>query len=200
MQEKNVSVPALGPNKLERWLGRREAFGVVAGRCSAADAQCLREIRDKKLFREVSDNWQDFCHDHLHCSRKKVDTVLRQLEEHGPQFFHVTHALRLTEPEYVALKQHFTETGLEIGGEVIAWIPENSERIAEEVGKLRISAPKAAKKVATVAELLARLDALNAQLEKVPGSLDDVQRRALGEGLLRLSNVAKQRGVVLVQR
>jgi hypothetical protein len=26
------------------WLGRRQAFSIVAGRCSAADAQCLREL------------------------------------------------------------------------------------------------------------------------------------------------------------
>ena len=28
------------------WLGRKQAFSVVAGRCSAADAECLRQIRD----------------------------------------------------------------------------------------------------------------------------------------------------------
>jgi hypothetical protein len=200
MNEKNESLPAPGLHTLERWLGRREALGMVAGRCSAAEAQCLREIRNKNLFLESAANWDEFCRVHLHCSRKKADTVLRQLDEHGPQFFHVTQALHLSEPEYVALKEHFTEAGLAAEGEIIAWLPENTERIAQAIEKLRIAAPKAAKKTVTVETLLARLDAVNAQLEKSPEPLDDGQRRALGEGLLRLSNVAKARGVVLVQR
>jgi hypothetical protein len=32
-------------------VGRRQAFALVAGCCSAADAQILFEIREKKLFR-----------------------------------------------------------------------------------------------------------------------------------------------------
>jgi hypothetical protein len=33
------------------WVGRSQAFALVAGRCSAADAEILFEIRVKKLFR-----------------------------------------------------------------------------------------------------------------------------------------------------
>ena len=32
------------------WVGRRQAFALVAGRCSAADAEILFEIREKNLF------------------------------------------------------------------------------------------------------------------------------------------------------
>jgi hypothetical protein len=31
------------------WVGRRQAFALVAGSCSAADAEILFEIREKKL-------------------------------------------------------------------------------------------------------------------------------------------------------
>ena len=31
-------------------LGQRRAFGMVAGRCSAAQAECLRKIRDEKTY------------------------------------------------------------------------------------------------------------------------------------------------------
>ena len=37
---------------LDRWLGRREAFGLIAGRCSAAEVESLRRIRTEKLYRE----------------------------------------------------------------------------------------------------------------------------------------------------
>ena len=33
------------------WVGRKQAFALVAGRCLAADAEILFEIREKKLFR-----------------------------------------------------------------------------------------------------------------------------------------------------
>ena len=36
---------------LGTWLGRRQAFAVMAGRCSAADAKCLRELRDTKKYK-----------------------------------------------------------------------------------------------------------------------------------------------------
>ena len=37
------------------WVGRKQAFALVAGRCSAADAEILIEIREKKLFRETEE-------------------------------------------------------------------------------------------------------------------------------------------------
>ena len=48
--------------------------------------------------------------------------------------------------------------------------------------------------------LLERFQALNGQLEATPVVLSDSQRAALGEVLLRLSDLASRRGVVLVQR
>jgi hypothetical protein len=30
------------------WLGRKQAFAELAGRCSAADAECLRQVRKAK--------------------------------------------------------------------------------------------------------------------------------------------------------
>ena len=31
-----------GVDELNRWLGRREAFGLMAGRCSAGDVECMK--------------------------------------------------------------------------------------------------------------------------------------------------------------
>lgn len=33
---------------LGTWLGRKQGFAALAGRCSAADAECLRTIRQKR--------------------------------------------------------------------------------------------------------------------------------------------------------
>ena len=34
---------------LGAWLGRHQAFGMIANRCTAADAECLKTIRDQGL-------------------------------------------------------------------------------------------------------------------------------------------------------
>jgi hypothetical protein len=39
------------------WVGRKQAFALAAGRCSAADAEILFEIREQKLFRTVEPTW-----------------------------------------------------------------------------------------------------------------------------------------------
>jgi hypothetical protein len=40
---------------LGAWEGRRQAFALVAGRCLAADAQILIEIREKQLSRTIQE-------------------------------------------------------------------------------------------------------------------------------------------------
>jgi hypothetical protein len=46
-------------------LGQTQAYGVVAGRCSAAQALGLKRLREEKLYRRCSLTWGDFCRDHL---------------------------------------------------------------------------------------------------------------------------------------
>ena len=201
MKDKSVSVHNPDATSLERWLGRNEAFAMIAGRCSAAYAAGLREIRDNKKYVDAAANWDEFCRVVLKSSRKRIDNVIRQLDEHGPEFFHATQAHRLTEPEYVALKEHFSAEGMKINGEILCWGEGNNERIAQEIGKLRaIAAPKPAKKAPTFESVLERLEALNLELQKWQGTLDDRQRRSLGEGLLRLSNLAERWSVKLITR
>ena len=60
------------------WVGRKQAFALVAGRCSAADAEILFEIREKKLFRTIEPTWEDFCLKRLGMTRSYVDRVMRQ--------------------------------------------------------------------------------------------------------------------------
>ena len=39
--------------QLGRWMGRKQAFASLAGRCSAADAECLRQARHSKYYRSL---------------------------------------------------------------------------------------------------------------------------------------------------
>jgi hypothetical protein len=55
-QQKQDEVLDLGT-----WMGRKQAFASLAGGCSAADAECLRQMRDGKKYRALGMSWAEFC-------------------------------------------------------------------------------------------------------------------------------------------
>ena len=200
MQETIQTTPSPDGQDLARWLGRREAFGMIAGRCSAADIECLRQIRDRKLYLEVAPNWDQFCTRHLKASRRKIDLNIHYLDEFGPWFYFVSQLTRITPEECRAIAGHFTDEGVTLNGEVIALIPENSERIAEAVEQLRAECapPPRRKAAADFDALIKRCDALAALLEKSPPSLEIEQRLALSSAIRRIYQAAARHGVMLL--
>lgn len=121
---------------LARWLGRREAFGTIAGRCSAADVECLRQIRNQKLFRDRAPSWDDFCSKDLRLSRRKIDRDIGYLEEFGPQFFELAQLTRIAAREYRAIAPHVHPDGIHVDGRVIALLEGNAEQLAAAVADL----------------------------------------------------------------
>jgi hypothetical protein len=129
---------------LARLLGRREAFSIVAARCSAADAAILREIRDKRKFEGIADDWGGFCANHLHMSKTAANRIIQLLNEFGPQYFEVAQLTRISPETYRALSPSIRDGALHTESEAIALIPENAERVAAAVAELRKPAPKPA--------------------------------------------------------
>src|SRR5271157_2782887 len=119
------------------WVGRKQAFALVAGRCSAADAEILFEIREKKLSRTVEPTWEEFCVKRLGMTRGYVDRVVRQFKELGPNFSKLTSFTRIKPAEYRLIAGAVTEDGLAYGGEVIALESENASKLAGAVEALR---------------------------------------------------------------
>jgi len=119
------------------WVGRRQAFALVAGRCSAADAEILFEIREKKLFRTVEPTWEEFCVQRLGMTRGYVDRIIRQYNELGPNFSKLACFTRIKPAEYRLIAGAVTEDGLAYGGEVIALESGNAPKLAEAVEALR---------------------------------------------------------------
>ena len=120
------------------WVGRRQAFALVAGRCSAADAEILFEIREKKLFRRMEQTWEDFCGKRLGLTRSYVDRVIRQSRELGPNYSKLNSFTRIKPAEYLRqIAPAVTDDGLCYDGEVIALEPENSPKLAAAVDALR---------------------------------------------------------------
>jgi hypothetical protein len=122
---------------LGRLLGRREAFNIVAARCSAADAATLREIREKKLYLNHSKDWDAFCVDYLHTTKETANRVIRYLDEFGPAYFEVSQLTRISPATYRAIAPAIQDQALHHNGETIALIPENAGKLAAAVAELR---------------------------------------------------------------
>src|SRR5947208_10829640 len=67
-------------------LGRKQVLGLLAGKCSAADVQCLREMRNGKQYRSLGMTWDQFCRKHLGISRGWAEKMIGLLEKFGPQY------------------------------------------------------------------------------------------------------------------
>ncbi len=161
---------------LGQWLGRREAFGAVAGRCSAAEIECLHRLRNEKLYRGHARTWREFCEKYLCASRRTVDANIRLFDELGPAYFRVAQLAYLTPAEYRAIAARICAEGLEAGGETVPLAPENRDRIAAVISEVRARAKKAppARKPAGFEAALEHCRAAAAQLETLftPPSLD----------------------------
>jgi hypothetical protein len=148
---------------LGRLLGRREAFNVVAARCSAADAAILRELREKKLYLNHAEDWDEFCTQHLHTTKETANRLIRHLDEFGPTYFEVAQLTRISPATYRAIAPSIRDQALHHNGDVIALIPENAEKVAAAVAELRKTvtppapAPKASSLETRCRELIVEL-------------------------------------------
>ena len=132
-----------GDLDLGLFLGRNQAFGMMAGRCSAAQAACLREIRDKKLYKKRCPDWDRFCREHLHMARNHVHQIINLLNEFGPDYFELAQLTRISPETYRAIQPALQDKTLHFEGEAIALIPENAARVSAAVAQLRkVAAPE----------------------------------------------------------
>ena len=175
---------------LARLLGRREAFSMVAARCSAADARILRQVRDEKLYLAVAQDWDEFCSVHLHMSRPSANRVIGWLNEFGPQYFEIAQLTRISPETYRAIAPSIQDGALHTDGEAIALIPENAEKISAAVAELRKPAPKPPAPSDPLAALREQGDALIGRFADTAASCQDrlALRKTLThvtEGLVR---------------
>jgi hypothetical protein len=173
-------------------MGKREAFSTIAGRCSAAQAESLRRIRESQGYRELAPNWDEFCTRSLRTSRRSVDRMIGWLAEFGPAFFELAQLTGITADEYRAIAPAVGKDGIHVGSEVIALLPENAEKVAETV--LRLQTEAAAGRPAKGA--YERIEALEAQgqrladsVRRIATSASVVERSALQGAATRLKRL-----------
>lgn len=125
---------------LGRLLGQREAFNLVAARCSAGDAHLLRELRDRKLYIGHAKDWGEFCASFLHTSKETANRLIQLLNEFGPGYFEVAQITRISPATYRAIAPAVKDRQLEHNGEVIDLVPENARKVAAAVAEMRKAA------------------------------------------------------------
>jgi hypothetical protein len=75
---------------LGSWVGLQKAFANVSSGCSAARAQCLKQVRDSNMLDDLGLTWEEFCTLHAGISRRHADNLIQQYERFGDAYFRLT--------------------------------------------------------------------------------------------------------------
>ena len=127
--------------ELGSWIGRRQAFSALAGQSMAAQAYCLRQIREKKLYLSVTGNWPDFCVRRAGLSRAQADRIIQYLDEFGDTYFHLNELIGISPDTYRAIQSCITESGLTYKGKTIPIDFEAIPELAAAVEAMRPAKP-----------------------------------------------------------
>jgi hypothetical protein len=151
MKKTLVPMPAghAGESELDQLLGERRAFSRIGDSCSAADAECLRRMRDERLYRLKKLNWSQFCTKYLDISKTEANSIIRRFEEFGQSYFDVSRIVRISPESYRAIAHAVKDKSIEYNGETIPLTGENAQRVTAAVQALRqAAAPKREPKAA----------------------------------------------------
>jgi hypothetical protein len=123
------------------WLnvGRGQAFGVVANGCYAAQAQCLKQLRDSGEYKMAKLTWKEFCDRYVGLSNRQADRLIAQLEEFGETYFRLSELVQISPRAYrrLAAAGVVKDDTIDIGGELVPITPENGPRIKAALTTLR---------------------------------------------------------------
>ena len=187
-------------------LGQNHTFGLIAGRCSAAQAEGIRRLREEKLYKSCMEKWDDFCPRFLKISRAEDDKIIRLWEEFGASYFELTQLTRVSPETYRLVGPAIQNGALHYQGEAIELNAENSRKVAAVVAELRRAAPKRSREPRE-ADLSARIEKLNewgtalaAEFEKISrdeglGAARTLWNSALANVRAELGRVAAENGL-----
>ena len=169
------------------WLGRKQAFGLLAGKCSAADAECLRKLRDEKKYRALGMDWETFCRAKIGIGRTAAEKIIRLLEEFGPKYFELSAVVRITPEQYRRIAPAVTGEGLAHRGRLLEIAIDNAAELTEAVDELqREAAPPPRAGASAVPDLERSLERARKSMQ---GALDAFAR----VGAAQLEPAARRR-------
>ena len=119
------------------WVGRQQAFAVMASKCTLAQAECLRKMRDTRAYEAYGLTWEQFCRQHAGIARSQADRLIHQLNEFGAAYFRLSELVSISDATYRKLAPRIQGETIEIGGRQVAIIPENAAKLRAGIHKLR---------------------------------------------------------------
>ena len=189
MDEPDISAAQLD---LGTGLGHSQAFGLIASQCSAAQALSMRQIRDSGSYKSTGLTWEEFCPKHFGLTRRRVETIIENLEEFGETYFHLCQIVRISPENYRHLAPKIDDGKIEIAGEMVPMTTQNSGRIRRALAPRRTPPDEAGEEGRpafgeAVAAPEKRLDAWFAHVEALKRAIPDPSgRRALYDALCRV--------------
>jgi hypothetical protein len=169
------------------WVGRQQAFAVIANKCSAAQALCLKQVRESQVFEKLGLNWEEFCKEYAGISRVHAERLIQQHEEFGEAYFRLSEIARISPETYRQIAGQVSDEGLEFDGGKLALIPENGPKIRAAIQTLRTQLKQArdASQLVSpgIALLQVRLDAVVAEFSKMARRPLGPDHRAALQGL-----------------
>jgi len=170
------------------WVGRQQAFAVIANRCSAAQALCLKQVRETRLYEKLELTWEEFCKEYAGISRAYADKLIQQHEEFGEAYFRLSEIARISPETYRKIAGQVSAEGLEFDGRTLALTPENAPKIRAAVQTLREQLKQAREAgqptSPRITQLVIRLDALVEEVSTMARRLLDAGDRAEIQGLV----------------
>jgi hypothetical protein len=170
------------------WVGRQQAFAVIANKCSAAQALCLKQVRETRLYEKLELTWEEFCKEYAGISRAYADKLIQQHEEFGEAYFRLSEIARISPETYRKIASQVSDEGLEFDGRILALTPENAPKIRAAIQTLRAQLQEAhdANQPTSpgITQLVIRLDALLEEVATMSRRLLDAGERAGLQGLV----------------
>jgi hypothetical protein len=155
---------------LGKWLGRHQAFGLIANQCSAGDAECLRTMREKQEYKNLGLTWEEFCTSHVGVSRAYADRLIQHLDEFGTNYFRLAEVMQISAETYRLIADSVGDAGMEFNGQNIPINRENRRKIQAAVRAKAARQPK-------VSSARKRLDGFFLEVRAIAGT--SAERAAL---------------------
>ncbi len=168
-------------------LGQSHAFGLVSGRCSAAQVEALQRIRDQRRYKSCTTSWREFCTQYLKISGAEADRCIRLYQEFGAPYFELAQLIRISAGTFRLIEPSLKDGALYHRGEAIALRPENCSEIAAAVAEIRAAAPRKAPKPRAMHE---RIQALDRRCTSILAEFQEISRKeSHGENWLQFTSI-----------
>ena len=119
------------------WIGRQQAFAVIASKCSAAQALALKQMKDSRVYDQIGLSWPDFCLKYVGLGRERVDALIRQYNEFGEAYFRLSQIARISPDSYRELAPKVAGEVVTIDGKDYPMTAANAVKIRAALIKLR---------------------------------------------------------------